>query len=88
MFENNDSIFILLKNMRSSLSLDIVPNQFGNIGRFFLGINNTDKTAAKRINVATVRFVLDGKVRIAFYTKSNIQAGDLLYFDYNGSKMN
>lgn len=74
--------------MRSSLSLDIVPNHFSNIGRFFLGINNTDKKAQQHINVATVRFALDNRVRIAFYTKSNIQAGDVLYFDYNGSKLN
>ena len=39
----NDSVFMLIKNSSSSLSLDIVPNHYGNIARFFSGINNKNK---------------------------------------------
>jgi hypothetical protein len=66
------------------LSLDIVPHSFGNIGRFFSGINNNDRNSKKLINVKALRFSYKGRVRILFYTGKNIQAGDELYFDYNG----
>ena len=81
----NDSVFMLIKNSSSSLSLDIVPFNFGNIARFFSGINNENKEGKKILNVEAMRFSYKGRVRIIFYAKKNIQAGDGLYFDYNGS---
>ena len=37
----NDSIFSLLRGARAIESLDIVPQKYGNISRFFAGLNNT-----------------------------------------------
>jgi hypothetical protein len=79
---------MLIKSISSKKSLDIVPNKFSNISRFFSGINNADKNAKKLINIQTIRFNYKGRVRIIFYASKNIQAGDLLYFDYNGSPFN
>jgi SET domain-containing protein len=76
---------MLIKNPRSALSLDIVPHDFGNIARFFSGINNQNKESRKLLNVAAKRFSYKGRVRIIFYALKNIQAGDELFFDYNGS---
>ncbi len=42
-YEENDSIFLLVRGARSRSSLDIVPQKYGNISRFFAGINNTLK---------------------------------------------
>lgn len=42
-YEENDSIFLLVRGARSSESLDIVPEKYGNISRFFSGINNKHK---------------------------------------------
>jgi hypothetical protein len=83
--KKNDSIFMLIKNSRSSLSLDIVPHHFGNIARFFSGINNQNREGKKLLNVEAMRFSYQGRIRIIFYAKKNIQAGDELFFDYNGS---
>jgi hypothetical protein len=47
MQEQNDSIFMLIKNPRSIKSLDVVPNKFCNIGRYLLGINNSNKSYTK-----------------------------------------
>lgn len=50
-YDENDSIFMLIKSISSKKSLDIVPNKFSNLSRFFSGINNTDKNAKKLINI-------------------------------------
>ena len=42
-FDNNDSIMDLLRTARSSTSLVICPDKFGNLARFLSGINNSDK---------------------------------------------
>jgi hypothetical protein len=47
MQEQNDSIFMLIKNPKSVKSLDIVPNQYCNISRFLLGINNSNRAYLK-----------------------------------------
>ncbi len=72
----NDSVFGLIQNPRSSLSLDIVPHKFANISRFFSGINNQCKESRKRMNAQTIRFSYKGRVRILFYASKDIQAGD------------
>jgi len=45
-FDKNDSIMELLKTPSSSTSLVIIPENYGNIGRFLSGINNQDKKSA------------------------------------------
>jgi hypothetical protein len=87
-YSNNDSIFMLIRNVSSKKSLDIVPEKYSNISRFFSGINNSEKNSRKLINITTIRFNYKGRVRIIFYASKNIQAGDILYFDYNGSPFN
>ena len=42
-FSKNDSIMDLLRTQRSSTSLVIYPEKFGNLARFLSGINNTNK---------------------------------------------
>ena len=39
---SNDSIFTLVRNPRSSDSLDIAPSKFANIAIFISGVNNQD----------------------------------------------
>jgi hypothetical protein len=53
-----------------------VPHQFGNIARFFSGINNKSKEGKKLVNVEAIRFNYQGRMRIILYAKKNIQAGD------------
>jgi [histone H3]-lysine27 N-methyltransferase len=65
-----------------------VPQLYGNISRFFLGINNDYKRhygSAKLENVKCMRFSYKGRVRLLLYTSKPIQAGETLYFNYNGS---
>ena len=42
---NNDSIFTLIRNPRSSDSLDIAPGRFAHIAIFISGINNSQENA-------------------------------------------
>lgn len=41
----NDSIFRLLETGKSKYTLDIVPNRFANISKYFAGINNTQQNS-------------------------------------------
>ena len=82
--KQNDSIFSLIRTPHSRTSLDICPHKFGNISRFFSGINNKNRLAKVVMeNIQTMRFKYRGKGRVLFFTKKNIQPGDDLYIDYN-----
>lgn len=73
--EENDSIFMLVKTNRSAQSLDVVPEQYGNISRFFSGINNSCRRKWSKLeNIKALRFSYRGKVHILLYTKKEIQA--------------
>ena len=43
----NDSIFTMIRNPRSSDSLDIAPGRFAHMAIFISGINNSEENAAK-----------------------------------------
>lgn len=83
-WKSNDSIFSLIRTPRSKTSLDICPNRFANISKFLCGINNSQRFGRLQENVQTMKFVYHGKARVLFYAKKNIQAGDILFIDYNG----
>lgn len=75
-YELNDSIFMLVRGPSSTSSLDIVPEKYGNISRFFSGINNSQKRCWSRLqNIKAMRFSYQGKVHILLYTIRPIQAG-------------
>ena len=66
-----------------STSLIIDPSRIGNIARFFSGINNRNYMSKKKANIRTRRFVLDGKCRVVLFTARDVQAGEILHYDYN-----
>ncbi len=37
----------------------------------------------KRANVRTRRFVMDGKCKVFLFTARDVDAGDILHYDYN-----
>jgi hypothetical protein len=68
---------MLLRTPRSNSSLDVVPTRFGNISRFFSGINNSEKKRGfnSMENIKVIRFQYQSRIRLLFYTKRQIQAG-------------
>ena len=79
-FDENDSIMCLLRTPKSSTSLVICPTFNANLARFISGINNSKKS---KPNVGTVRFDVEGKVRIFLYALQKIAANSILCYDYN-----
>ena len=63
---------VLLKTSRSATSIDVGSDRYGNVARFFSGINNYDANSKKLQNVGTIRFLYKGLIRIIFYSKRNI----------------
>ena len=65
-------------------SLDIVPMKFGNIGRFFNGINNSE-TESKTLkqNLKTMRVQLNNECKVLMYTCRKVRKNEKLLFDYN-----
>lgn len=68
---------MLIKCHRSIESLDIVPEKYGNISRFFSGINNNLKRSSwsRLENIKSLRFSYKGRVHLLLYTIKPIQAG-------------
>lgn len=83
---NNENIFTLIRNPRSSESLDIAPSQFGNIAIFISGVNNSDKDAATLENVRAMKFSYRGISRLIFTALRDIQPKETLYLNYNGDR--
>jgi hypothetical protein len=81
---SNDSIFTLIRNPRSSDSLDIAPSRFANIAIFISGVNNQDESAKKLENVFALKFLYRGISRVILITMRNISAHEILYLNYNG----
>lgn len=82
-WKTNDSIFSLLRTSHSRTSLDICPYRFANISKFLCGINNSHRGSHWLENVQTMKFKFEGRARVLFYAKRNIQPGDTLFIDYN-----
>lgn len=55
--------------------LNIVPKLFGNMSRFVCGVNNKDREHLRRVNVKSVRFCHQNRMRIVFIAKRSIEMG-------------
>ena len=84
LYHRNDSIMSLVRASRSSSSFDICPVLYGNISKFVSGINNRMRNWRYIENVLTLRFMFEGRVRLLFFAKRDIKAGETLYINYNG----
>ena len=83
--DDNDSIMdLLIIPKKDEISLCIVPRSHGNIARFISGINNHDKILARKQNVRSARFNINGECRVILFTVKKIKKGEQLYYDYNG----
>ena len=82
--EKNDSIMDLVITPFSETSLIICPYSYANLGRFFSGVNNKNKISEAKINVNSVKVLIDGSVHILLFTSKNIEKGEILYYNYNG----
>ena len=52
---------------------------------FPLGATTTaDKISEAKINVNSVKVLIDGSVHILLFTSKNIEKGEILYYNYNG----
>jgi hypothetical protein len=71
----NDSIFKLLVGPASINSLSICPEKFSSLARFIMGINNSLPNQKKLVNVKSIRFVFNGRLRIILVAKKHIKAG-------------
>jgi hypothetical protein len=80
---SSDCLMVLLDTGNIKTSLVIDPSHSGNIARFLNGVNNSSQHSLRKINVRTLRFVLDGRCRVAMFTSRNVKAGERLYYDYN-----
>ena len=83
---HNDSIFTLIRNPRSSDSLDIAPGKFAHMAIFISGINNSEENAAFLENVKALKFSYKGISRLIFCALRDIRPNETLYLNYNGDK--
>jgi integrase len=65
----------------------IVPDSVGNIARFISGVNNSRKEDASRVNVLSMKCNIDDNIHILLFACKTIEAGDVLYYDYNGGDL-
>ena len=77
--EKNDSIMDLVITPFSETSLIICPYSYANLGRFFSGVNNKNKSSEAKINVYSIKVLFDGSVYILLFTSKNIEKGEILY---------
>ena len=84
MFSKNDSIMELLSTNDPKTTLNVVPDQFSNVARFFNGINNHVLGSKQKVqNIRTMRCQIDGKATVLLYTNRNVKKGEQLRYDYN-----
>ncbi|CAD6252734.1 unnamed protein product [Miscanthus lutarioriparius] len=79
-----DCLMTLLLSANPSQNLVICPDKWGNISRFFSGINNHTPDGKKKKNVKCVRYNIDGESHVLLVACRDIACGDKLYYDYNG----
>lgn len=79
----NDSLMELFVTNDADTSLLIKPECYTNIARFINGINNSDPSARKRVNLQSVRLNIQEQPRVLLYAKKNIECGESLLYDYN-----
>ncbi len=73
---------VLLDSGDLSTSLIIDPSRVGNFARFLSGINNGKVESKRKINVRTLRFVMDGKLCVGLFTSRRVETGEVLTYDY------
>ena len=83
---NNDNIFTLIRNPRSSDSLDIAPHRFANISIFISGINNQDEEIKALENIRVLKFLYRGICRLILLAMRDISRDETLYINYNGDR--
>lgn len=85
----NDSIMELLQTNDASTSLNVVPERYSNIARFFNGINNNQQGSKRNHqNVRTIRCQVGGKATVLLYTNRKVKKGEELRYDYNEAGYN
>ncbi len=80
---NSDSLMLLLQTEDPETSLIIDPTHSGNYSRFLSGINNRNLLSKRKANVRSRRFAMDGKIHVALFTCKDVEAGEILSYDYN-----
>ena len=80
---NSDSLMLLLQTEDPETSLIVDPTLSGNYARFLSGINNRNLLSKRKANVRTRRFAMDGKIHVALFTSRDVEAGEILSYDYN-----
>ena len=86
LMKKNDSIMELIHSPCSDTSLVIIPQKYGNLGRFLSGINNTKKNTDQ--NVYSLRVNIEGSIHVLLLAKRKINKGEILYYDYNAGGYN
>lgn len=79
----NDSLMELITTNDADTSMLIRPQKYTNIARFINGINNEDEKSCRKINVQSLRLMIEGKPRVLLYAKRQINRGESLQYDYN-----
>lgn len=81
---HNDSIMELLCTGDPKTSLNVAPERYSNVARFFNGINNSVAgSKRKQQNIRTMRCQVDGQATVLLYTSKAVRKGEQLRFDYN-----
>lgn len=73
----------LVTSNDADTSMLIRPEKYTNIARFINGVNNQDSNACKKINVQSLRLMIDGRPRVILFTRRSINKGESLQYDYN-----
>ena len=84
--QKNDSTMDLIHSPISDTSLVIIPEKYGNLGRFLSGINNSKKNNNQ--NVYSLRVDINGLVHVLLLAKRKIKKGEILYYNYNAGGFN
>ena len=84
LFSDNDSIFELTLDKQTFDSVDVVPSQYCNIGKYISGVNNTKANYIYKVNCQAVMFKINNQNRILIYTFKDINKDEMLCLDYNG----
>ena len=77
----------LIHSPTSDTSLVIIPVNYGNLGRFLSGVNNTKKNLKEK-NVYSIRVNIEGSIHVLLLASRKINKGEILYYDYNAGGYN
>ena len=67
----------------------ICPYTHANLGRlFFSSVNNDDEKSINKINVFSVKILIDGSLHIFLIAFDKYKKGDIIYLNYNADEDN